>query len=699
MKKIAFFTLFTFVYSLNFAQLLPCGEHLILQEKLKDPEFKAQFELDQKIQKQVLHEMLKNPVQKRGTIYKIPIVFHVLHSNGEENISREQILDQLAILNRDYRLQNADALNVHPDFKGKPADVQVEFVLATIAPNKKCFSGITRTFTPTLETVGANQIQLIVDGNDVYQGEWPGDQYLNIFICQAFNIQASGYTLLPNSNYNGMNNGIFVLHNYVGSIGTSTTHTSRVLTHESGHWLNLYHTWGPGNSAGDTTNCQIDDDVLDTPNCIGDKEVCNLNDKYCGQRANVENYMDYSYCSKMFTQGQVDRMHAALNSYIGGRKNIWSTLNLTTVGGINPVICKADFTTDYQQTCLGEQIIFKDASYNSPKKWLWTFPGGTPATSTDQNPTVIYNTPGSYNVTLTVSDGTNSLTITKTNFITVLGEGKKIPLLETFTNYSSISNSTFWSVFNSGNNQAFEVFNGAGYSDTKCLKLSNFVESIVSTDEIISSAIDLSNIKDQGQVTLTFRYAYRKKNTTNSEVLRVYMSGDCGANWNSRKTLSGVNLSGAIVTTNWTPTSPSDWTTVHITNINSTYWTPNTRLRFSFDGSGGNNFFLDDINLYPAAPSSELIVGINEQELQEDIRVYPIPTYNELHLEFTLQSNITVSYNVLDVSGKKVIGSTLQGALGKNLVIIPTNELLAGSYILQLNVGGGTLMKYFQVTK
>jgi PKD repeat protein len=697
MKKITLFLFFIGFTTLSFSQLHSCGQHTILNELLKDSVFKAQYELDQKIQKEVLDNFLLHPSQKRGVIYKIPVVFHVLHSNGIENISKEQIYSQLAILNRDFRLQNADAANVHPDFKGMPTDVQIEFVLATKAPDGTCFSGITRTYTPNPIVSGSSQVSYIRDNNDVYNGEWTGNKYLHFFISSDLGGPA-GYTYKPYGSGSTMSSGIFIKHDFVGSIGTAIDIKSRALTHEVGHWLNLDHTWGGTNAPGKASNCDTDDGVDDTPNCIGDT-VCNLNSNACGPRANIENYMEYSYCSKMFTSGQVDKMRAAMVSSVGGRNKIWTTQNLTAVGGNAMSICKADFNSNNLQTCEGGQIVFTDASYNSPVSWSWSFPGGVPSTSTEQNPTVVYPNKGTYSVTLSASDGVSTKAVTKQNLINVLSDRRSIPFLETFSSYTSISNSSFWAVLNPGNNQAFEVISGTGYSDTKCLKLANFVENTTSTDEIISSALDLSNIKDQGQITLTFRYAYRKKNTTNSEVLRVYMSGDCGSTWNSRKTLSGVNLSGIIVTSDWTPTSPTDWTTVHVTNINSTYWNSNTRLRFSFDGSGGNNLFLDDINLYPAAPTTELFVGLTEQQLPEDIRVYPIPTDNELHVEFALQSNLSASYTILDVSGKKVIGSAIQGALGNNLVIIPTNSLLAGSYFLQLNVGGETVMKYFQVTK
>ncbi len=698
MQKIRLLFLFTVVYSITFGQQqqLPCGQHIYLKEQLKDPNFKLKYDLEQKVQQEVLKEMLKNPNQKRGIIYKIPVVFHVLHSNGVENISRAQIIDQLAILNRDFRLKNADAANVHPDFKGLPADAEIEFVLATKAPDGTCFSGVTRTYKSTTLTTSYDQIDAIVNENDVCQTGWDGDKYLNIFVCAGFDIQASGYTNLPWSNTN-MSNGIFMLHNYIGSIGTSYLRNSRVLTHEIGHWLNLYHTWGPTNDAGLLTNCSTDDEVEDTPNCIGDKGTCNLDDLSCSTRANIENYMDYSFCNKMFTQGQVDRMHAALNSPIGGRNNLWTIQNLTEVGATSLPLCKAEFTISNSQICEGGQVTFSDVSYNSPVSWLWSFPGGSPSSSNLQNPSVTYNHKGNYNVTLTVSDGTNSKTITKTNLINVINDQKSLPFIETFSSYSSLSNASFWSSSNTGNNESFQIYSGAGFSDNTCLKLANFQENTISSDELTSNTLDLSKITNQGLITLTFRYAYRKKNSANSEVLRVSMSGDCGMTWNSRKVLSGANLSSLISTSDWTPTSISDWTTVHVTNINSSYWSPNTRLRFTFDGSGGNNFFLDDINVYPSSPSSSLYLSVDELNKSEEIRVFPNPTDNELSLEFQLNNQQIVDYAIINILGKTISKHAIQAGAGNNLVVIPTKDLQEGSYFIKLNFGGEAVIKYFQV--
>ena len=104
----------------------------------------------------------------------------------------------------------------------------------------------------------------------------------------------------------------------------------------------------------------------------------------------------------------------------------------TTVGYITVVDAQivADFTVDNQSPTEGDTVQFTDASYgDTAEAWNWSFPGGTPATSTLQNPTVTYNTPGDYDVTLEVFDETTSDTTTKTNFISV----QVVPVVANFS--------------------------------------------------------------------------------------------------------------------------------------------------------------------------------------------------------------------------------------------------------------------------
>jgi len=64
----------------------------------------------------------------------------------------------------------------------------------------------------------------------------------------------------------------------------------------------------------------------------------------------------------------------------------------------------AHFSADQTEICLEEEVQFTDESF-AATSWLWTFEGGVPATSTEQNPLVTYHTAGIFDVTLEVSDG------------------------------------------------------------------------------------------------------------------------------------------------------------------------------------------------------------------------------------------------------------------------------------------------------
>jgi PKD repeat protein len=91
--------------------------------------------------------------------------------------------------------------------------------------------------------------------------------------------------------------------------------------------------------------------------------------------------------------------------------------NFNINSGVPPI---SDFSSSSTTICAGSTITYTDLSTNNASSWSWTFPGGTPATSTAQNPTVTYSTPGTYNVTLTASNGAGSgTTMTKVSYITV----------------------------------------------------------------------------------------------------------------------------------------------------------------------------------------------------------------------------------------------------------------------------------------
>jgi PKD repeat protein len=471
------------------------------------------------------------------------------------------------------------------------------------------------------------------------------------------------------------------------------------MTHEVGHWLNLSHPWGSTNNPNLPSNCNSDDDVQDTPECIG-VTSCNLNSNSCNgdnaywgfdMRDNVENYMDYSYCSKMFTAGQVTRMRAALQVTSTGRKNLWQTSNLNATGATGVlVLCEAAFDADRTTICAGNEILFTDDSYNAVSGWEWTI---TPATgwsfsngssSSSQNPSIVFDNQGLYSIQLKALDGGSSDIEAKNNYIRVLPASSTIPYWEGFESYSSLENLINWEVINLNNNNAFNINSSFGYTGAKCARLVNYGQQPSNIDELISAPIDLSVVPESGSVTLSFRYAYRKRTSSDYEFLKVFISNDCGGEWAQRKTLGGNALSSQTSTSYWAPSSQDDWKTVHMTNVTSSYFAENFRMRFRFEGEGGNNFYLDDINLYEGSPSDEIIVGLEDSGQDIQMNIYPNPSDADIHVEFSLMQGQIFNAQIIDITGKVISSHQIQANQGQNLLILDTKSLSQGSYMIRL---------------
>ena len=100
------------------------------------------------------------PQQKtNGTVRVIPVVFHVVHEYGSENISKAQIEDAIRILNEDYARKNPDTTKTRSLFKARSVSCDVEFRLAKIDPNGNCTEGIVRV-NSSLTNIGT-QISIV----------------------------------------------------------------------------------------------------------------------------------------------------------------------------------------------------------------------------------------------------------------------------------------------------------------------------------------------------------------------------------------------------------------------------------------------------------------------------------------------------------------------------------------------------------
>ena len=634
-------------FSANGQQYRPCSaSEMIEQAKIADPGYADRLaELEQFTQ-----EYVQTHSQQRtsGTIlYTIPVVFHVIHNYGPENISKAQILDAVDIMNKSFQKLYADSVIVCSVFRPIIADVQVQFRLAQLDPNGNCTDGITRTVSALTYDADDNVKQLI---------DWPSDKYFNIWVVANIASGAAGYAYYPG--INPAIDGVVIRHDYTGGIGTSngSNYTERSLTHEVGHWLNLSHTWGSTNSPGVQANCSGSDFVADTPTTIGVSNFsCDTTQGTCNSPIdNVQNYMDYASCHYMFTEGQKSRMHAALNSGTGDRNNLWTQSNLQATGtndGYTAAACApvADFGNAVQYICSGTSVTFQDLSWNGdPTSWQWDFPGGSPSTSTTQNPVVQYNTPGIYDVTLTVSNGGGSNSKTRTSIIVVSPAtgAQTVPFAEDFENVTIPSGSD-WMIENSGGN-AWTLSTVAAFSGVKSMRLINHSGNPNgSVDVFVTPGYNFSNITNG---SMTFRLAFAARSVNSTDQLKVYASNNCGDQWNLRYTENGLALSTAgLISSSFIPNS-NQWR-LETVNLSSVSYNnrPNVRFKFEYRQDNGNNIYIDDINITGTSN-----VGIQDVEFLATLNVYPNPSAAASTVSFSLAADADVTADVYDITGRVV---------------------------------------------
>lgn len=346
-----------------------------------------------------------------NTVVTVPTVVHVVYNTAAQNISYDQIVSQINVMNKDFRNKNPDTVNTPAPFKPLRGDAQIEFKLAKRDPNGNPTLGITRTLT----SVSSFGLEDYVKYNSTGGHDaWDRNKYLNLWVC---NLGGGllGYATFPGGN--PASDGVVIGYTCFGTIGTAQApfNLGRTATHEVGHWFSLYHIWGDDNGG-----CFGSDNVDDTPNqgpenygCPGYPHVTCSN----GPDGDMfMNYMDYTDdgCMNIITQGQIVRVQAALN---GPRSPLLTSNGCDPVSGF-PI---AFFTADSLNIHTGSTVHFTDNSAGIPVSWNWTFTGGTPSSSTQQNPSVAYSVPGYYTVKLTVSNSFGTDSIVRTNYIKVLG--------------------------------------------------------------------------------------------------------------------------------------------------------------------------------------------------------------------------------------------------------------------------------------
>ena len=694
-----------------YAQHNKCAADIILKKELaKNPQLAAQHE---EFERGLAEWKANKPTIgfREGQKYIIPVVFHVIHEGGPENISKAQILDQLDILNEAFRGENASrAANTPAPFLAVASELDIEFRLAKLDPLGNCTDGITRTYSnKTNRASDATGVKDLID--------WNCYQYFNVWTVKSIEVEQPGvigYAQFPASGLCGTD-GVVMDAKWVGSIGTAVA-TGNTLVHEAGHWLGLRHIWGDEICGTDA--------IDDTPNaraanygvCYDDfpyipDTLCAGTDTINGEM--MVNYMDYSadQCQTMFTQGQCDVMDYTLSGTTGNngvRSSLWSEANLWATGthdDYDAAACApiADFLANKRFACTGVTINFDDLSYNGTVSGRnWSFPGGSPDASTIASPNVTYANPGVYEVTLTVDNGSGSDAETKTSYIHIASDAAQnnasYTYFEDFESQSDFDNN--WVVLNPDNtNNKWEIAgNLSTPSGGGVLRVRNYGNTTTEIEEIVSPSYNLSSI----QSPAILKYQYSGASTTflgdhttpfeftvDGDAFKVFYSTNCGQSWTQipQLALSGDNLINAgLYTDSYVPNAQSIWNEKQTNLPAGAANADNVRFKFQYEvGSGyGNNFYLDAIRV-------ENVTGVQEFATMLGVQVYPNPSKGLTRISLNLPENGKLAINLVDVLGRTV-SNVYNGSVnsGEQVYSVDVNSIDAGIYFVQFNYNDKT---------
>lgn len=702
MKYVLVLMALTFGFSLSFAQETPwCGT---------DQYNEAIFDANPTLRTQ-MHEHLVRVTSgiyaggDREDEFIIPVVVHIMHNNGDGNISYEQVQSGIDMLNEDFNRENADAGDTRntdeAPFAPIASNMGIRFELAKLDPDGNCTNGIERRNVGERSYNTGNRAKhTSQDGLDA----WNRNYYFNIWIVNSIDSGGEGtilgYAEFP---YGGgsSNYGVIIRNDSYGTLGTATG--DRTLSHEVGHCLGLLHTF-QGSCHGSA--CDSNGDYCcDTPPVSEAQWSCGVLQNTCDDIPSgdfydfdaldqFENFMSYSPCQNMFSTDQKNIVLGNFESIPFLGNLVDPDHNAEAGVGLPDVLCKAQFLSDYPVICAGNDLQFYDDSYGNVTERTWTFEGGTPSTSTEENPVITYNAPGLYHVELEATDGVSTVSTLVEDYILVLpNPGTGLPYSENFETIATVPDFDRFLVLNDDEDVTWELSETVGYSGTHCVYIDNRGNNSRTKDVLISGSIDLSDVSLGDNMVFNFKYAYRKRRSDDDEWLRFYISKDCGKTWALRKNIHGDGLSELTQSGSaYVPAGPDEWTQVNITSINSTYYTSDFRFKFEFQNDDGNNIYLDDINLYPVS-----MTGITESEITA-LRVYPNPATDRITVQLSTTSNEDVTVTLLNAIGEEieVLFSGATQSSVSNEINYNTIHLPAGVYFVRAisNSGNSEIIRF-----
>src|SRR5712692_6023724 len=396
------------------AQPFCLSDELLRESLRKNPSLKKGMDDQEIVIRNYLESRRTRRSQQSTSNLIIPVVVYVVYTPGlnvgvAENISDQQVTSQIAALNA--------------AFTGSG----VQFCLAT----QQGGTTLPGAITPGIIRIASGLTNHMTQTDELslktLSPSLPGDRYLRIWVVNDIDNHSgvAGYARFPGTVPPALE-GVVMRYQFFGDVTTCgctnllpNFNQGKILAHEVGLYLNLYHTFQGGCTGLGTVSCATAGDlVCDTPQIatgdtgcptLGTVPSCNT-----GTSALTNNEMDYTndVCRSAFTAGQQSRMLAALNTL---RPLLISAQNLVytgvqCAGGLNPA-----FSADNYNPCTNQNVTFT-ALNNSGATYAWDF--GDNSTGVTNPVTHAYATAGTYTVTLTVTGGGNSVSSTQQVFVT-----------------------------------------------------------------------------------------------------------------------------------------------------------------------------------------------------------------------------------------------------------------------------------------